>query len=191
MSKSYYRRRRYSRKSTGPDILALIILFFIVAPISGYICRHECKHEQKYLDYSFGEEADSMNNVTLICSNCGHSFRIYNGLKGLPVDTSLLSAFDGCISPAEIEPGGYYTVTAVAPIDFSQLEDEPVLNLRVKNDGYEVNFHARFKDEYFDLIQKNKKDEQITFYGRFFDTGCGFYDCELINTESGLEQGIR
>ena len=54
------------------------------------------------------------------------------------------------------------------------------LNCRVENENFVVLFTAEFREEFEEIVRSVEKGDEITFRGRFYDEGCEFTDCELI-----------
>jgi hypothetical protein len=97
------------------------------------------------------------------------------------VDKSYLEAIKEHSDGNEILPGEYYTVTATVPMGLSGI-------CEVENEDYIVRFHVAFNDEFIELVNSIDDDAEITFRGRFYDTGCGFTDCELLSISGSNEE---
>ena len=54
------------------------------------------------------------------------------------------------------------------------------LNCKVENKEFTVCFNVEFRNEFKEAVRLVEEGETITFRGRFYDEGCGFTDCELL-----------
>ncbi len=160
--------------------LFLPIVFLIV------FTPEKCDHEDMATIYSFSDYDSTASSYTRpYCRDCGEKFQ-YTNFKGTPIDQSYLEAIQEHSDGSEIVPGRYYTVTATVPLGYYAYGSKTVwLNCRVENEEYIVGFNVEFRNEFKDLVSSVQDGDEITFRGRFYDEGCGFVDCVLINIETG------
>lgn len=164
--------------SVGVMCILLPILFLIMCT------PKPCEHEDMATIYSFTSyDSPSNSSVRPYCRDCGERFD-FSQFKGTPIDASYLSAIQEHSDGSEIVPGEYYTVTATVPQGFYGYLSQTVwLNCRVENADYIVSFNVEFREEFKEAVESIEEGAEITFRGRFYDEGCGFTDCELINTK--------
>ena len=156
-------------------ILAVIAVMIVFAP-------EPCEHEDMVEMYSFTSyNSTAQNSVRNYCRDCDERFQ-HQLFKGTLVDQSYLEVFEPQIDGGEIVPGEYYTITAlVTRADYGfGLYDTPNVCCKLENEEFIVYFDVEFKAELNDIVKSITEDDIITFRGRFYDTGCGFADCELI-----------
>ena len=153
----------------------LPILFLIV------FTPEPCEHEKAVTRYSFTSyDSTAHSDVSEYCRDCDKKFQ-RQLFKGTPIDQSYLSAIKEHSDGSEIVPREYYTVTAIVPLGYYEyISDKVRLNCMVENEDFIVGFSVEFREEFVELVKSVEKGEEITFRGRFYDTGCGFTDCELI-----------
>ena len=80
-------------------------------------------------------------------------------------------------------PGQYYTVTAIVTLADYSSNDKARVTCKVENEDYIVGFSVEFREEFKNTAgcESLEEGEKITFRGRFYDEGCGFTDCELVD----------
>ena len=162
-------------------IIALSALFAIIVVTLVTSVSEKCEHENMATMYSFSSYDSTAYSYTRpCCKDCGELFQ-YTNFKGTLVDQSYLGAIKEHSDGSEIVPGEYYTVMATVPLGYyAHTSNRVWLNCRVENEDYIVEFNVEFRDEFKDAIKLIEKGETITFRGKFYDMGCGFMDCELI-----------
>ena len=141
----------------------------------------KCEHDE-VLRYVFTEQGSTAySSVCGFCNKCNSRLSTYSLFKGELVDKSYLEAIKEHSGSKDILPGEYYTVTATVPLGFYGYTSETVwLTCEVKNEDFIVRFHVEFRDEFKEQVRSIQEGQEITFRGRFYDTGVGFADCELI-----------
>lgn len=158
-------------------IVLVIVLLIVLTP-------KQCDHEDTRMFYSFASENSTASSyVKEICNECGESITRPGLFKGTLVDQSYLEVIREHSDGSEILVGEYYTVTAIVTLaDYSSV-DKPSINCKVENEDYIVSFNAEFREEFAEAVYYESLEEgdTITFRGRFYDVGCGFTDCELVD----------
>ena len=160
--------------------LTSVVLLCVFLPILFLIVftPEPCEHEDMVTMYSFtAHDSTAHSSVRPYCRDCGKRYQ-YSLFQGTLVDQSYLSALVENGDGVEIVPGEYYTVTATVPLGFYGATTW--LNCKVENEEFVVFFTAEFRGEFTEQVKSVKKGDTITFRGRFYDSGCGFTDCELI-----------
>ena len=152
--------------------ISIPILFLIL------FTPEPCEHEMgKIFAFQF-QESTANSNITPFCKKCNHYFG-YSLFRGTPEDSSYLEVIKAHIGEDEIIGGEYYTVTAIVTLaDYNA--DKARISCKVQNEDVIVGFSVEFKGEFEDALNLIQEGDEITFRGRFYDTGCGFTDCELI-----------
>ena len=112
------------------------------------------------------------------CIKCG-KLEAYTNFKGTPADTSYLELLREQTNTTEITAGEYYTITATISLSDS-LSTKVKLHCKLENEHLKVGFSIEFRPEFKEAVSLLNTGETITFRGRYYDTGCGFTDCELI-----------
>ena len=155
-------------------ILGVIILLIASACLT-------CEHENMATMYSFASQhSTAYSDVRPYCRDCGERFQ-HQLFKGDLIDKSYLSAIVEHGDGSEIVPGEYYTVTATVPNGFyAYTSNRTWVNCKVENADYIVYFNVEFREEFREAVELIEDGEVITFRGRFYDSGCGFTDCELL-----------
>lgn len=156
-------------------ILVPIVLLILFTP-------KPCEHEGMVTMYSFTSyNSTAHNSVSPYCQDCGERFQSQL-FEGTLVDQSYLEAIKVHSDGSEIVPGEYYTITAlVTRADYGYgLYDTPNVCCKLENEDYIIYFDVEFKAELANVVKSLTEDDTITFRGRFYDEGCGFTDCELI-----------
>lgn len=172
----------------GYFVLAFFLLFVIIIVAMIVSSTDKCEHENTVELYSFAaQNSTAHSNVRPYCRDCGEKFE-YQLFKGELVDKSYLSAIQENSDGDEIVPGEYYTVTATVPLGFTAYSSNTVwLNCKVENEEFTVCFNVEFRDEFEEAVRLVEEGETITFRGRFYDEGCGFTDCELLERVAEAE----
>lgn len=163
----------------------MLVCVFLPILFLAVFTPEPCEHEDMVTMYTFTSyNSTAHSNVRPYCRDCGERFRSQM-FKGELVDKSYLSAIVEHSDGDEIVPGEYYTVTATVPLGFyAYISDTVWLNCRVENEEYILFFNVEFKDEFEEMVKLVEDGDEITFRGRFYDKGCGFTDCELIEVIS-------
>ena len=161
---------------------ALIILGVMVVALMIVCIPEECDHTETQIRYVFAsEDSTAMSSVAEYCRECDERLTSNTSFKGTLTDQSYLEAIAEHSNANEIVPGEYYTITATVPLGYYGYSSKTVyLTCEVENDDFIVRFRVEFRDEFKDLVSAVEKGDEITFRGRFYETGCEFKDCELI-----------
>lgn len=140
-----------------------------------------CEHEDMVMKYSFSDyDSTSLSYVKTFCEKCNNYFG-YTLFRGTPDDISYLEVIRASSDGNEIIGGDYYTVTATVQTRFVGYASESTwLNCKVESEDTIVGFSVEFQDEFRKQVSSIEEGDEITFRGRFYDEGCGFTDCELI-----------
>ena len=176
-------------------LIARIIVFIgmvigIIVLVKSINLPETCKHEHIGKIFIFPElDSTSQGYVKTYCVGCdtyygdGEYMGYYGGTKqffrGTPSDTSFLEALSEYSDEKNIIAGEYYTITAIVTrtaYDYAKTR----IRCKVEIEDVSAEFFVDFREEVINLMQEG---EEITFRGRFYDTGCGFTDCELIEME--------
>ena len=177
-------RRRYGIRGTcvgsssmGKYSWLLGLLVLIVAPFLLLFPPEKCEHEEVTRYYFSSDDSMVHNSVCSYCTKCDTRLSPYSLFQGELVDKSYLQVMVDHSDDSEMIPGEYYTVTAVAPLGFM---DSVGITCEVENEEFLVRFSAAFRAEFKEQLGAIEKGQEITFRGRFYETGCRFTDCELI-----------
>ena len=167
--------RFFGKLATAISICFLVLFMLVIIVALG-----QCKHEETKTMYSFvSYRSPSYNYVRPVCKKCGKLLS-YTNFKGTPIDTSYLKVFENESKGNRIVPGEYYTVTAIVTgADYSI--DSTRLGCKVENEDFIIHFSVNFREEFEEAVDPIEEDYEVTFRGRFYDTGCGFTDCELLD----------
>ncbi len=162
-------------------ILAVIIILIVFTP-------ETCEHEDTIGIYSFQyENSTAAHSTREYCNVCEKYTTTYSSrFRGTPTDQSYLEAIITQSDANEIIPGEYYTITAtVTSAGVSSYNEGRFWTVRVgcklENEDFEIYCYADFRKEFWEQVELLKEDDIITFRGRFYDEGCGFTDCVLLN----------
>lgn len=154
-------------------IMGVILLLIIFTP-------PKCEHREMGKRFSFQSlNSTATSTIKPYCKNCNHSFG-YTRFKGTPDDTSYLEVVCEHSNVDEIIGGEYYTMTAFVALGDYEFNKTKII-CRVENEDITVAFSVEFRAEFEEEVGVLEEGDEVTFYGRFYDTGCGFTDCELIN----------
>ena len=138
-----------------------------------------CEHPESVKRYSFYSENNMQYDyMAVYCKECNEKLRSET-FADTPKDLSYLEVVRTLVGEDGPVAGEYYLATATVLSDYSQ-SGSPYVRCRVENNGVSVSFNVDFKEEFGDAVRKVKADDTITFYGRYYESGCGFADCELI-----------
>lgn len=138
-----------------------------------------CEHPESVKRYSFYSENNmSYDYMAVYCKECNEKLRSET-FADTPKDLSYLEVVRTLVGEDGPVAGEYYLVTATVLSDYSQ-SGSPYVRCKVENDSVSVFFNVDFKEEFGDAVREIKADDTITFYGRYYESGCGFADCELI-----------
>lgn len=163
------------------SVIAVCLILIIGVLMIGESLR--CEHEDMVTMVVFASYTDisGTSHTRQVCRECGEAFS-YQNFQGELADKSYLSAIKEHSDGIELIPGEYYTVKATVPLGFYGHSSKRVwLTCQVENDEYRVRFSVEFREEFREAVSLVEDKETITFRGRFYDQGCGFTDCELIN----------
>ena len=163
-------------------VLALILL--IVSIDFPDVCKHENIGKRFYFQ---PENSTTSSYVETYCKGCdtnyGSGLRGYYGgsrtmFEGAITDTSYLDAIREHAHVDEIIGGEYYTISAtVCSVAYGY--DRNRISCVVQKELTIVYFVVDFKEP----IESVDSGDVITFCGRYYDMGCWFTDCELIEKE--------
>ena len=167
---------RYSSGGKASWLLGLIVL--LATPLFLLFPPEKCEHEE-VIRYHFSTDDTMVHNSACgYCTKCDTRLTEYSLFQGELVDKSYLEAIKEHSDGSEIIPGEYYTVTATVPLGFI---GSGGLVCEVENEEFLVRFSAAFRAEFIEQIKSMEKGQEITFRGRFYDTGCSFTDCEIVS----------
>lgn len=140
------------------------------------------KHEHgKIFSFQF-KGSTAMSSVRPYCESKEHFNLGYSLFRGTPSDTSYLDVIREHSDSDEIVWGEYYTITATVSTgdhDFNRVR----IDCKVQSDNVIVGFSVEFREEFGKDMKDVEVGDIVTFRGRFYDEGCGFTDCELIDHE--------
>ena len=164
-------------------MITTVIIAFIVIGIVVVACLPEpCEHEMgKTFSFQF-EGSSATSYMKPFCKKCDHSFS-YTNFRGTPSDTSYLEAIKEHSDGGEIVGGGYYTLTATVTNGDYDMQRTRV-NCKVQSDGIVVMFSVEFREEFKEAVALLDTGDEITFRGKFYDTGCGSRNGNTQNTQS-------
>ena len=154
-------------------ILMVVIALVIFTP-------PKCEHTQitKHFSFQF-QGSTASSNVRQYCEECNSYVDNPSLFKGNPEDLSYLEVVKAHSDGDEIVGGEYYTMTAIVTLgDYDTQKTR--INCRVQSENIIVWFSVEFREEFEDAVTLLQEGDEITFRGRYYDTGCGFTDCELI-----------
>lgn len=164
-----------------------LVLFCVFLPIIFLIAftPEKCEHEETIERYAF-DSVDSIveNSVTIThyCKKCDKRVGNHSEVNVESVGDSYLGVIVRHSDATEINPGEYYTITATAPFGFvGGMTDKIWLHCDAETEDYIVRFVVDFNEEFRELVSSVNGGDIITFRGRFYDSGCGFSDAELID----------
>lgn len=162
----------------GLCLIAIVVIFVTFKP-------EHCEHEDTIQIYNFQYEKSAAGHSKWeYCNVCKkYTTKRAFGFRGTPTDQSYLETIVEQSDAQEIIPGEYYTVTVT--VTSTTLYDDGTnwkvrVGCKLENEDFELYFSADFRKEFWDQVKLLEDDDVITFRGRFYDTGCGFKDCELI-----------
>jgi hypothetical protein len=142
--------------------------------------KHECEEVTMYSFTAYNSAAHSYKRNQ--CKTCGERLSYDTLIKGTLDDQSYLEAIKEHSDGSEIIPGEYYTITATVPMGFYGYGSNTLfLTCEVGNEEIIVRFNVEFREEFREMVRSVEKGDKITFRGKFYDKGCGFTDCELID----------
>lgn len=160
--------------------ISLSFAFFLVIVIAGIIgIMVQCDHVETVNCFSFQyENSTAWSYVQTRCKECSKNLKT-TLFRGSPSDNSYLSIIKTYSDAGEIVGGQYYTITATVTLgDYDHPESR--LHCKVESDDITVYFSVEFKEEFEALISTIEEGDVITFYGEFYEEGCGFKNCDLI-----------
>ena len=160
-----------------PLLICLSFLIGVIALTSIY----RCTHNEMGTVFSFQHENSTATSyIKPYCKDCTHHFG-YTSFRGNPDDLSYLDVVEQYIDGQIIESGKYYTMTAIVTLGDYEVNKTRVI-CEVEADNIRVAFSVEFKDEFEEQVSLIQVGDEITFYGRLYDDGFGWTDCELIET---------
>lgn len=156
-------------------MVAILLLLVVFTP-------PKCEHTERVEHFVFASQNSTASSyVEHYCAECDNSLG-YNLFNDVPSDSSWLDVIKEKSDSDEIVSGGYYTMTAIVTLgDYDHQRTR--VRCRVESGNNIVYFSADFNDDLEDVIKSVQEDDEITFRGKFYEIGCGFEDCELINKE--------
>ncbi len=138
-----------------------------------------CEHPESVKRYSFYSENNMQYDyMAVYCKECNEKLRSET-FADTPKDLSYLEVVRTLVGEDGPVAGEYYLVTATVLSDYSQ-SGSPYVRCKVENDSVSVFFTVDFKEEFDEAVREIEEGDTITFYGRYYESGCGFADCELI-----------
>lgn len=156
-------------------VVIIALLVFVSAPEN-----HKHTHDEMSMKFSFQPENSTAGDyMQPFCRICDYYLTSYPILD-TSSDTSYLEAITEHSNASEIVPGEYYTITAtvvLADYDFYKTR----IRCEVGNENVVVNFSVEFQQEFEEAVGLLEAGDEVTFYGRFYDEGCGFTDSVLVN----------
>lgn len=157
-------------------ILIVVIALIIFTP-------PKCEHTQITKDFSFQfQGSTASSSVRRYCEDCDSYVDSPSLFNGNPKDLSYLEVVKSHSDGDEIVSGEYYTITAIVTLgDYDTRKTR--INCRVQSENIIVGFSVEFREEFEESVSLLKEGDEITFRGRYYDTGCGFTDCELIEVK--------
>ena len=161
-------------------VSSIFLVFVIVLTI--VLTPPKCDHEEVTRYMFTSNDSTAHSSAARYCNKCNERLSAHSQFKGELVDKSYLRAIIDHSDGSEIIPGEYYTVTVTVPLGFYGYASDTVeLTCEVENADFIVRFAAEFREEFKAQVESIEKGQEITFRGRFYDTGCGFTDCELLS----------
>lgn len=156
-------------------IIVIVLLITLTPP--------KCEHGKQVRIFSFTSYNSTASSYTkLYCSDCESDITRPTLFKGNPKDLSYLDAIKENSDGGEIVGGEYYTIKAIVTLaDYNYGDGKARITCKVVNESAMVWFTVDFKEGFEDAVDLIKEGDEITFRGRYYDIGCGFTDCELIN----------
>lgn len=156
---------------TTCTVAVLLMLILFTPP--------KCEHEGKGEIFSFQSPGSTaLGYVKPYCENCNHYFG-YTLFQETPDDFSYLEVIREHSDGEDIVGGEYYTMTAIVTLgDYDSMKTR--VRCKVRNENIIVEFSVEFREEFEDAVALLESGDEITFRGKFYDTGCGWTDCELI-----------
>ena len=159
---------------TSIGLLCIFLPILILVLFTPEKCEHESVTRYVFTSY----DSTAKSSVCDYCKKCDTRISAYSNFEGTLVDQSYLSAVIVHSDADEMIPGEYYTITAKVPLGYTGYKNH--LTCEVENEDFIVRFSAEFRAELWEQINAVEKGSTITFRGRFYDTGCGFTDCVLV-----------
>ena len=156
------------------------LFFFAIVVAVLFAVMTKCEHTETVVKYSFQFEGSTANSYyKTYCKNC------YDDLKttifrGTPEDTPYLDVISKHSDSAEIIGGQYYIMTATVTLGDFDFQNTRI-SCKVVDDDIEVYFSVEFFPEFEEQVSTIETGDIVTFYGRFYEEGCGFKDCKLIS----------
>lgn len=153
-------------------IAAILLLVLILSP-------GPCEHENTKDFYSFQFKGSTATHcIQSYCFDCDKPIKSAN-FRGTPDDTSYLKAIQTQSNGQTLIAGEYYTVTATVSLSNHTINATRI-NCRAENEAFIVGYSVEFREEFEEDVKLLKKGDEITFYGKFYEDGCGFEDCIFL-----------
>ena len=170
---------KFVRTYISTYIATTIIMVIAIILIVVFVAPGRCEHDAMVKLFSFQfENSTAMSTIKPYCNDCNQYFG-HTYFRGNPNDTSYLEALRENSDSDEIVAGEYYTITAI--VTFADYyTHEKRIRCEVQSGNIRVDFSVEFQGEYEEAVGLLKAGDEITFHGRYYDTGCGFTDSELI-----------
>ena len=138
-----------------------------------------CEHPETVKRYTFASENNMQSDyMSVHCKECDEKLSSQT-FVGTPEDLSYLDVIRTLVGEDGPVAGEYYRATATVVLG-CYLSEKPYVRCKAESNDVSVVFTVDFKEEFDEAVRKIEEGETITFYGRYYESGCGFADCELI-----------
>lgn len=159
--------------------IALAVFIFIAAVFAVNFAI-QCDHSEKVTLFSFQPpNSTAAHHIKTSCKNC-NQYYTPKSFRGTPTDTTYLEVLKTHTDGEELVGGEVYTVTAIVTVgdfDFNKTR----IRCKVENDDVIVSFSVEFLDGFEERVAVLEDGDEITFRGKFYDKGCAWTECELID----------
>ena len=170
---------RFIADVIGTMITTVIIAFVVIGIVVVACIPEPCEHETIKIFYFTDKDSFGSSSFRRFCPKC-HTYFSSGNFRGTPNDPSYLEAIKAHSDGEEFIGGKYYTISATVNHHYDN-SYRTRIQCEVRGEGVMVKFYAEFREEFNDAVALLDTGDEITFRGRFYDTGCGFTDCELID----------
>lgn len=138
-----------------------------------------CEHPETEKRYTFiSENSMQYSYMSVHCKECDEKLSSQT-FVGTPEDLSYLDVIRTLVGEDGPVAGEYYRATATVVLG-CHLSEKPYVRCKAESNDVSVVFTVDFKEESDEAVREIEEGETITFYGRYYESGCGFADCELI-----------